>query len=254
MSDQLPPRRYTSSLENYWQEMFNDLSCEQEEHSISGWSAQGLALRLQAYLEVLPSLGLPAGARILDLGCRAGAYSRILADAGHQVLGVDFAHKVLLEALQRLDGQSIDFVSADAYKLPFSSRSFDHVLCIGLLQSLHTHQMALAEMHRVLKPGAPICLMTLNRRNLIASLNRKLGMEEIVMVNDQPQPRLSTYDPQDLARDLQAAGFARVQTHPVQIYPSRLSWIKPGIGFWNHLPWLRYLSARSVLLLGYRMD
>lgn len=51
-------------------------------------------------------------------------------------------------------------VQADTYQLPFSSSSFEVVLCTEVLEHLHTPAGALREIHRVLKPGGKLLLTT----------------------------------------------------------------------------------------------
>ncbi|WP_429885125.1 class I SAM-dependent methyltransferase [Geoalkalibacter halelectricus] len=250
MSKPLPDRRKTSSREAYWRELFNDFSRHQEDHAISGWSPQGLRLRLETYLRTLPALNLAPGALVLDLGCGAGAYSRVLGKAGFRVVGVDFAWLVAGQARKRTTEGAVDYVSGDATCLPFADDLFDHVVCIGLFQSLHKHREAMREIHRVLKPGGVLCLMTLNRRNLKATLDRKLKREEIILVEGQPQARLNTYDPAQFAGELEEAGFCNLRREPVQIYPEKLNGAAGLIRLWNRLPGLGYLTARSFMVIG----
>jgi len=249
MTKPLPSRRYTSSREAYWRDMFNDLSGERADYAVSGWSPQGLSLRMEAYLEMLPTFKLPSEARVLDLGCGAGAYSRVLAKSGLRVVGVDYAWRVAVQARQRATTTTVDFLSADATCLPFADARFDHVVCIGLFQSLQRHQSAMAEIFRVLRPGGTLCLMTLNRRNLKNRLDRRLGREEIIMVDGRPQPRLNTYDPAHFCAELAAVGFVDLQLQPVQIYPAWLEPYRGLVGLWNRIPVLNYLTARSFMVV-----
>lgn len=246
----LPPRRHTVSREYYWREMFNDFSGEETDYAISGWSPQGLGLRMKTYVQTLPSLNLAPGELVLDLGCGAGAYSRILAELGYRVIGVDYAAKVAIKARKKTTLQEVDFVSGDATCLPFADHLFGHVVCIGLFQALHKHREAMNEIFRVLKPEGLLCLMTLNRRYLKAVFDRKLEREEIIMVEGQPQPRLNTYDPKFFMDELAETGFVNLKSRPVQIYPTWINPLAPFVGLWNHVPGLRDLTARSFMISG----
>ncbi|SDM83655.1 Methyltransferase domain-containing protein [Geoalkalibacter ferrihydriticus] len=250
MSKPLPPRRKTSSREAYWREMFNDFSALESDHAISGWSPQGLSLRMKSYVQALPSLNLKPGALVLDLGCGAGAYSRVLGEAGFRVTGVDYAWLVAGQARRRTTLKNVDFLSGDATCLPFADNLFDHVVCIGLFQSLHKHREAMAEIHRVLKPGGVLCLITLNRRNLKAVLDRKLGREEIIVVEGQSQARLNTYDPKVFQDELAEVGFIDLNRRPVQIYPEWLNPVSTVIDLWSRVPALGDLTARSFMITG----
>lgn len=51
-------------------------------------------------------------------------------------------------------------IQADAYRLPFRDETFDTVLCTEVLEHTHSPQLALSEVHRVLKPGGKLLLTT----------------------------------------------------------------------------------------------
>lgn len=58
---------------------------------------------------------LPAGARILDLGCGPGFYTRLLAERGFNCTGVDFSPASIAWACQQAQtaGLSIDYIQQD---------------------------------------------------------------------------------------------------------------------------------------------
>jgi ubiquinone/menaquinone biosynthesis C-methylase UbiE len=55
-------------------------------------------------------------------------------------------------------------VIGDAHGLPFRSASIDAGICVAALGLFENHQRALSELRRVLKPGAPVLLVTAERR------------------------------------------------------------------------------------------
>lgn len=75
---------------------------------------------------------LPAAAAVLDLGCGCGVpVARFLANAGHQVTGVDISD-VQVERARRLVPTGT-FVRADATRLTLPPMSFDAVVCLYAL-------------------------------------------------------------------------------------------------------------------------
>src|SRR5436190_14498225 len=89
------------------------------------------------------------GLRILDLGCRTGALTQAYID-GNAVIGLDIDREALFHA----EGLGIKTVWADADEpLPFAARSFDVVVAGELLEHLSDPALAVAEAHRVLRPG-----------------------------------------------------------------------------------------------------
>lgn len=98
--------------------------------------------RLRAFLERFRS-----GERVLDVGCGAAAYR----DLFPQMTTLDVAPR---------EGTKVDIV-ADAHDLSMiPDASFDVVLCTEVLEHLHTPSRAIAEFHRILKPGGLLLLST----------------------------------------------------------------------------------------------
>jgi SAM-dependent methyltransferase len=75
---------------------------------------------------------LPPSAAVLDLGCGCGVpVARFLANAGHQVTGVDISD-VQIERARRLVPTGI-FLRVDASRLRLPPASFDAVVCLYAL-------------------------------------------------------------------------------------------------------------------------
>jgi 2-polyprenyl-3-methyl-5-hydroxy-6-metoxy-1,4-benzoquinol methylase len=75
---------------------------------------------------------LPARGSVLDIGCGCGVpVARSLAEAGHDVTGVDIS-EVQIERARRLVPRA-SFLQADATQLDFPPGSFDAVVCLYAL-------------------------------------------------------------------------------------------------------------------------
>jgi SAM-dependent methyltransferase len=79
---------------------------------------------------VVERLGLPLGARLLDLCCGQGRHAVPLAQLGFQVTGLDLSRPLLDRAAALAGGQGrrVGLVQADMRRLPFADASFDAVL------------------------------------------------------------------------------------------------------------------------------
>lgn len=99
-------------------------------------------------------LGRPAGVA-LDLGCGTGTAGNGLHKAGMRVVGADLSLPCLHVARRRLDS----VVRADASALPFADHVFDVIVSRGALHHLADADAALAEAHRVLRPGGRAVFM-----------------------------------------------------------------------------------------------
>lgn len=104
---------------------------------------------LEDYLNELP---LPAGARILEIGCGTGAVARTLAHKfeGSEVVGLDPGSLFIERARSRADGfDGLMFAIGDGRDLPFEDSSFDAVVCHTALCHIPEPGRVLAEALRV---------------------------------------------------------------------------------------------------------
>jgi ubiquinone/menaquinone biosynthesis C-methylase UbiE len=104
------------------------------------------------------------GARdILDVGSGAGQIARHVlkhADPQANLICLDLSHEMLRRARSRLKIGRPGFVAADLTQLPFADASFDCVTCGYVLEHLPDPRLGLAELSRVMMPGARMLLLT----------------------------------------------------------------------------------------------
>lgn len=106
---------------------------------------------------LLDYLELRDGQRVLDDGCGFGLHLRLMSRLRHlDLVGVDTARDRLAHA--RRERVPAALANADASFLPFRDESFDRVLLTEVLEHLENAGRALAEVHRVLRPGGILAL------------------------------------------------------------------------------------------------
>lgn len=100
---------------------------------------------------------VPAPGRLtLEVGCGEGRVTRDLAARGHRVLSLDCSTTLLRHA-QRSD-PSGHYVQGDAAALPFGDGAADLMVAYNSLMDFDDMPGAVAEMARVLAPGAALCI------------------------------------------------------------------------------------------------
>ena len=92
-----------------------------------------------------------SGERILDIAAGTGTSSAALTKTGATVVAVDFSAGMIAEGKRR--HPELEFIEADAEKLPFGDNEFDAVTISFGLRNINDPRAAIAEMYRVLKPG-----------------------------------------------------------------------------------------------------
>jgi ubiquinone/menaquinone biosynthesis C-methylase UbiE len=98
---------------------------------------------------------LPAG-RALDAACGTGRIALLLAESGHQVVGVDASSAMLAKAASK--GLSGRLALGDLGSLPITSLEFDLVVCSLALAHETDLRRPIAELARVVKPGGHVLI------------------------------------------------------------------------------------------------
>jgi ubiquinone/menaquinone biosynthesis C-methylase UbiE len=120
-------------------------------------------LQFRAVKRAISVAAIPAGARILDVGCGTGRWVRRYQNLGFHVMGIDATLAML--RLARAHGTAAALIAGEAYCLPFPNSQFDAISDITVTQHIPTplQTQALSEMIRVVRPGGCLILMELIR-------------------------------------------------------------------------------------------
>jgi 2-polyprenyl-3-methyl-5-hydroxy-6-metoxy-1,4-benzoquinol methylase len=129
-------------------------------------------LNTLAFFEMLPEV---AGLSGLDVGCGEGHNTRLLAERGASMTGIDISSTFVRHAKEAEDAHplGINYRLASAVDLPFREAGFDFVTAFMSLMDIPETERVLAEVFRVLRPGCFFqfsithpCFDTPHRRNL----------------------------------------------------------------------------------------
>src|SRR5438128_8502528 len=139
------------------------------EGPIARWYARvrGSKSQLDAYRNQAFQLtaGLPAGARVLEVAPGPGYLAIEMARLGVQVTGLDISRTFVEIGAEnaRQAGVTVEFRQGDVAEMPFESASFDLIVCQAAFKNFTLPRSALAEMHRVLRPGGTAVIQDMSR-------------------------------------------------------------------------------------------
>lgn len=118
------------------------------------------------------------GTRLLDVGCGSGLALQHAAARRAHVSGIDISASLLAIARRRVGGAML--VEAGLDELPFPDRSFGAALAVNALQFAFAPVAALAELARVLVPGARLAVAGFAAPERCESTALHLAMEALV--------------------------------------------------------------------------
>ena len=156
--------------------------------------------------------GFELPAPILDLGCGDGHFATVAFD--HQLdVGLDPWTGPIHQAARR--GGYRALVQAEGGKMPFPDEYFASALSNSVLEHIPQVEVVLAELRRVLKPGAPFLFCVPNPRYLselsIPAILKQFGLKKIGHVYTEWFRRMSrthhAVDPNIWQGWLEDAGF-----------------------------------------------
>jgi SAM-dependent methyltransferase len=157
--------------------------------------------------------GVGADVDCLDVGCGAGrSYAPRLAARARSYVGVD----VSPTAVDKVRSGGLEArVIEDAATLPFPDNSFDHVVCVEVLEHLFEPDRAVAEIWRVLRPGGTMVASAPNIAYWRLRFGVALGVwnpvgDELSIERPWRDPHIRFFTPSTMERMLRLGGFGRV--------------------------------------------
>ncbi len=90
---------------------------------------------------------------VLELACGTGMISQRIVGSVRSLEATDFSSEMIAQAKKSNTSVRLHYSVADATHLPYADQSFDAVVIANALHVMPEPEKALAEIHRVLKPG-----------------------------------------------------------------------------------------------------
>lgn len=203
----------------------------------------------RAWASALP----PAPADVLDVGCGTGHVTRLYAELGHRVTGIDLAEGMVARARDVVAAEPTPAIVptieiGDAVTPDFAAASFDAVCARYVLWTLRENDVALANWRRILRPGGTLAVVDSTWfPEGIASSDAEGSPEHFHRAYDEaaleylPLAEATSIDPTVDA--VRRAGFVDVVVTPLDemLELDRRYGVAP-----NHRPQLQYLiTAKS---------
>lgn len=132
-------------------------------------------MMVRRFREVLEHAQLEPGMRVLDLGCGWAYGTHWARSIGCHAYGIDLGWDQLQWARRELDSsRALGLVQGNASALPFPDAAFDRAVSVEMMEHVFRpdRPRVLAEIARVLKPGARFAISTPNAVSPIELVKR----------------------------------------------------------------------------------
>jgi len=157
----------------------------------------------------------PPGARLLDVAAGPGTLTLLAAESGRALSAIDFSPQMVANLKRRLSGAQLDadVRLGDGQALPWGDAEFDAAFSMFGLMFFPDRARGFAELHRVLKPGGVTLVSSwATFEGIFASI--MLAMREVLPDIPFGAGKGPLGDPDEFARELDAAGFVDVKVTP----------------------------------------
>ena len=148
---------------------------------------QSLAPRGPDAMLALAVERLTAASRVLDVGCRDGAYLvELVQETGANGVGLDPVVRLVEQARDGVGAAGlsdrIEIVEGVMQHMPFDEDSFDLVWCRDVIEVVEALAVGLTEIARVLRPGGDLIVYTVFATERLEPLEREMLLQQSLAV------------------------------------------------------------------------
>lgn len=112
---------------------------------------------------ILKILKCKTSRNVIEVGCGDGVWTEIFAVLAGQVTALDISSQMLERAKRRLaDFANINFIQGDFLNNNLQDERYDLLCAIRCFEYFPDKKKSVQEMHRILKPGGAVILITKN--------------------------------------------------------------------------------------------
>ena len=96
------------------------------------------------------------GQRLLEAGSGAGRFTEVLLQTGADVFSFDYSSAVEANFSNHHDQPNLHLFQGDIFNIPLPKKTFDKVVCLGVLQHTPDPEMAFKSLAGFVKPGGEL--------------------------------------------------------------------------------------------------
>jgi ubiquinone/menaquinone biosynthesis C-methylase UbiE len=158
----------------------------------------------------------------LDAGTGTGLYREIIESSGHHAVGVDLSREMLL--VQKQSSANAVLVQGSLEALPFTSSSFNYVLCTRVLTHVPSLRLVFGELARVLNPGGRLLLADIHPEHPYSKMSVSVDRRKVSI-------KIRKYSMAELRDSIVSAGLKVIDFRSFGL--GNLLWNPPRHGFEN---------------------
>jgi ubiquinone/menaquinone biosynthesis C-methylase UbiE len=190
----------------------NEAKWDKWADTLDGKSWRNNYLR-NAQRQVISRLEAKEDIRFLDIGCGTGwAVGQVakLVDGQGQFYGVDLSTKMVEKAQENFsDMNNFHFLQANAESIPLDADSFDRIICTNSFHHYLHPDLALREMHRLLKIGGKLFILDPTADTWVIKI-----ADKIIKLFEPEHVKL--YSTQEFQQMFQIAGLKHIASDWIQ--------------------------------------
>lgn len=173
---------------------------------------------------------IPAGGRILDVGCGSGVITDVLAQKGAHTVGVDVDSDSIAFAERRFGGARVEFRAVSIWDME-PEAAFDAVFLVECLEHFSRSEAIplLRHLRRMCRQGGSLFVTTPNQASLWPVIEWLVDLSGRVPPMRGAQ-HLTVYTPARLKRVVQCAGWRVLDMGSFNGLAPFAAWLSPGLG------------------------
>ncbi|MFF0066762.1 class I SAM-dependent methyltransferase [Streptomyces sp. NPDC005279] len=137
------------------------------------------------------------GREVLECGSGAGRFTEVLCQTGAAVTSFDISSAVDANAASNGRFANLRLLQASIYDLPLVEESFDHLVCLGVIQHTPDVERTFKTIFRYLRPGGKFCIDVYaaivaypHLRQLLRPVTKRIPPNKLYSVVQSITPRL----------------------------------------------------------------